>query len=182
MGWGVPDQDTKGRTMPGEIPWVADHNIAESVDNGGLHPKLRHYFDRDGLPSSFKNRGRRCDPIQDPFRASIHVKPRLRETFSRTLSSVSLPYPGPILLGGEHAGWGRGAGEVLATSDPKPPGHNQLDAPGGATALWDDHWWWDGPGRRKPYSHGPAAAEPLLSQSVSYPSLLQRPTAQLLED
>jgi len=176
--------DKKAQTMSGEIPWVEDHNVDECVDNVGLHPYLRHYFDRDGLPSSFKNRGRNYGrPLPDhPFRGTMRVPRKIRETFSRTMSSVSLPAgSGPILLGGESAPWGRGAGEILAPSDPKPPGHNQLEAPGGATAIWDDHWWWDGPGRRKPYSHGPAASAPLLSETISYPALLKRPTAQLVD-
>lgn len=176
--------NVKAQTMDSQIPWVADHHVTEAVDNGGIHPKLRHYFDKDGLPSSFKNRGRHFGrTLSDPFRGTMYMAPRRRETFSRTMSSVSLPIgSGPILLGGEHAPWGRGAGEILAPSDPAPPGQNQLEAPGGATALWDDHWWWDGPGRRKPYSHGPAASQPLLSESVSYPSLLQRPSAAPLGD
>lgn len=191
MQWGcnvkaqTTDEIQLLRGTDGQIPWVADHHVNESVDNNGISPLLRHYFDREGLPSSFRNRGRSYGrPMPEhPFRGNLRVERRLRETFSRTMSSVSLPSgSGPILLGGEHAAWGRGAGEKLAPSDPKPPGATQLQAPGGATALWDDHWWWDGPGRRKPYSHGPAASQPLLTHTVSYPALLQRPNAELLED
>lgn len=176
--------NVKVQTLDERIPWVADHTVTETTDNYGLHPKLRHYFDREGLPASFKSRGRHFGrTFSDPFKGTMVNAPRLRETFSRTMSSVSLPTgSGPILLGGETAAWGRGAGEVLAPSDPQAPGHNQLEAPAGATALWDDRWWWGGPGRRKPYSHGPAASQQLLSESVSYPSLLQRPHPFRLED
>lgn len=39
------------------IPWVADHHVSVTYDNVELHPALRHYFDVDGLESSFRNRG-----------------------------------------------------------------------------------------------------------------------------
>jgi hypothetical protein len=40
-----------------QIPWVADHHVSVTNDNNELHPALRHYFDVDGLESSFRNRG-----------------------------------------------------------------------------------------------------------------------------
>lgn len=40
-----------------KIPWVTDHHCSVSHDNDGLNPMLRHYFDADGLESSFRNRG-----------------------------------------------------------------------------------------------------------------------------
>lgn len=39
------------------IPWVTDHNVSVATDNTILNPMLRHYFDCDGLESSFRNRG-----------------------------------------------------------------------------------------------------------------------------
>lgn len=41
-----------------KIPWVGDHHRCETEDNEMLNPVLRHYFDADGLESSFRNRGR----------------------------------------------------------------------------------------------------------------------------
>lgn len=41
-----------------KIPWVYDFDRSESEDNVILNPILRHYFDKDGLESSFRNRGR----------------------------------------------------------------------------------------------------------------------------
>lgn len=38
-------------------PWVKDHHVCVAFDNNGLHPTLRHYFDQDGIESSFRNRG-----------------------------------------------------------------------------------------------------------------------------
>lgn len=40
-----------------KIPWVADHQVTVCTDNVILNPMLRHYFDKDGLESSFRNRG-----------------------------------------------------------------------------------------------------------------------------
>merc|ERR1712113_1104629 len=41
-----------------KIPWVYDHHRSETEDNEILNPLLRHYFDADGIESSFRNRGR----------------------------------------------------------------------------------------------------------------------------
>lgn len=41
-----------------QIPWVSDHHILESDDNAGLNPIFRHYFEKPGIESSFRNRGR----------------------------------------------------------------------------------------------------------------------------
>jgi len=40
-----------------KIPWVKDHHVTVATDNEGLNPMLRHFFDQDGLESSFRNRG-----------------------------------------------------------------------------------------------------------------------------
>jgi len=41
-----------------KIPWVDDHHISETEDNEILNPMLRHYFDAEGIETSFRNRGR----------------------------------------------------------------------------------------------------------------------------
>lgn len=41
-----------------KIPWVSDHSVTETDDNEIMNPMLRHYFDADGIESSFRNRGR----------------------------------------------------------------------------------------------------------------------------
>lgn len=77
ISWGARCQMT-GTTKPkappvkhpvtGEIkkiPWVMDHHSSVTSDNEILHPALRHYFDIDGVESSFRNRGI-CDGR--PFR------------------------------------------------------------------------------------------------------------------
>lgn len=47
------------RGLGGEkIPWVYDHGVVETDDNDILNPLLRHYFDADGIESSYRNRGR----------------------------------------------------------------------------------------------------------------------------
>lgn len=42
---------------PARVPWVSDHHVSVSTDNEILNPMLRHYFDADGIESSFRNRG-----------------------------------------------------------------------------------------------------------------------------
>lgn len=65
-------------TLAGEdkVPWVEDHHLGESEDNVGLNPLLRHYFDADGLESSFRNRGR-------------HYNRPMKSVFGITTGSVS---------------------------------------------------------------------------------------------
>jgi len=47
------------RSPKGErIPWINDHHRGEAEDNELMNPMLRHYFDADGIESSFRNRGR----------------------------------------------------------------------------------------------------------------------------
>eukprot|EP00929_Paragymnodinium_shiwhaense_P007364 TRINITY_DN111268_c0_g1_i1.p1 TRINITY_DN111268_c0_g1~~TRINITY_DN111268_c0_g1_i1.p1 ORF type:complete len:543 (-),score=125.32 TRINITY_DN111268_c0_g1_i1:51-1679(-) len=53
-----PDTQTKLGIDGSRIPWVNDHNRMESDDNYILNPLLRHYFEREGLESSFRMRGR----------------------------------------------------------------------------------------------------------------------------
>lgn len=56
--WHGPDQDAKPKKKQEKIPWVDDHHLLEAQDNLILNPRLRHYFDEDGLEASFRNRGR----------------------------------------------------------------------------------------------------------------------------
>jgi len=53
-----PDGQVKTGPNGEQIPWVYDHHVSETEDNEIMHPLLRHYFDRDGVESSFRNRGR----------------------------------------------------------------------------------------------------------------------------
>lgn len=53
-----PDKAVRQGEDNDKIPWVSDHHRMESEDNEILNPLLRHYFERDGLESSFRMRGR----------------------------------------------------------------------------------------------------------------------------
>eukprot|EP00440_Ansanella_granifera_P019365 gb/GFBE01021037.1/.p1 GENE.gb/GFBE01021037.1/~~gb/GFBE01021037.1/.p1 ORF type:complete len:390 (+),score=53.62 gb/GFBE01021037.1/:1-1170(+) len=53
-----PDPKVRQGQGGEKIPWVYDHNRLESEDNTVMNPLLRHYFDADGIESSFRNRGR----------------------------------------------------------------------------------------------------------------------------
>lgn len=53
-----PDPKVKEGPGGSKIPWVNDFHRSESEDNEILNPLLRHYLDKDGLESSFRNRGR----------------------------------------------------------------------------------------------------------------------------
>lgn len=61
--------DVSIRSSPeGKIPWICDHHLCESVDNEGIHPAVRHYFDKEGMENSFRNRGRHYGrPKRNPF-------------------------------------------------------------------------------------------------------------------
>mmetsp|Transcript_4401 Transcript_4401/g.10669 ORF Transcript_4401/g.10669 Transcript_4401/m.10669 type:complete len:458 (-) Transcript_4401:143-1516(-) len=50
--------DPQARGKGKKIPWVEDHHRTETEDNEILNPMLRHYFDADGIETSFRNRGR----------------------------------------------------------------------------------------------------------------------------
>jgi hypothetical protein len=51
-----------------KVPWVSDHHITETMDNHLMNPMNRHYFDKDGIESSFRNRGRHHGrPARDVF-------------------------------------------------------------------------------------------------------------------
>jgi len=54
LRYGADVKGPKGQ----RIPWVYDHHVSEAEDNEIMHPMLRHYFDADGIESSFRNRGR----------------------------------------------------------------------------------------------------------------------------
>lgn len=53
-----PDGQVKRGSRGEKIPWVYDHHISETDDNELMNPLLRHYFDQEGVESSFRNRGR----------------------------------------------------------------------------------------------------------------------------
>lgn len=53
-----PDTKLRETADGSKIPWVNDFHRSESEDNEILNPLLRHYLDKDGLESSFRNRGR----------------------------------------------------------------------------------------------------------------------------
>jgi len=53
-----PSTNVNQSPLGEKIPWVYDHGVTETDDNDILNPMLRHYFDADGIESSFRNRGR----------------------------------------------------------------------------------------------------------------------------
>ncbi|CAE8614688.1 unnamed protein product, partial [Polarella glacialis] len=53
-----PDPQVREGKEGEQIPWVYDFHRSEAEDNEMLHPVFRHYFDQNGLESSFRNRGR----------------------------------------------------------------------------------------------------------------------------
>jgi len=55
-----------------KMPWVSDHHRSETEDNHLVNPLLRHYFDADGLESSFRLRERHHGR---PKRAVIGIPP-----------------------------------------------------------------------------------------------------------
>eukprot|EP00439_Symbiodinium_sp_Y106_P034946 s1123_g4.t1 len=82
------------RSMPRDekIPWVYDHNRSESEDNTVMNPILRHYFDQDGIESSFRNRGRQFGrPVKSVFGREFS-KPKFVSlaSLSTAASSTSL--------------------------------------------------------------------------------------------
>jgi hypothetical protein len=63
----------KGSASPQKIPWVKDHHVSVALDNTILNPMLRHYFDADGLESSFRNRGQHYGrPPRDAIGLELH--------------------------------------------------------------------------------------------------------------
>lgn len=53
-----PEASVQRSPTGDKIPWINDHHRNEAEDNELLNPMLRHYFDADGIESSFRNRGR----------------------------------------------------------------------------------------------------------------------------
>lgn len=77
-----------------KIPWVYDHNRSESEDNTAMNPLLRHYFDADGIESSFRNRGRQFGrPVRSVFGREFK-QPDQRLAAVASLASLSTATPG----------------------------------------------------------------------------------------
>lgn len=94
------------------IPWVMDHHVGVAVDNSGLNPMLRHYFDADGLESSFRNRGHHYGrPPRDEMGRALEA---LRKKRSKMASSSG--GSGDYDSVRSNAGLGRGSGAVSAGS------------------------------------------------------------------
>jgi hypothetical protein len=99
LNWGnrclLHGQDFKAkiRANSGDrIPWVHDHQVSVNLDNEGLHPTLRHYFDGDGIETSFRTRGhhfgRKLPTLQ--FAESFgNIGPHDPDTGMSSVSSVS---------------------------------------------------------------------------------------------
>merc|ERR1719188_81802 len=51
-------------------PWLDSWYQKASTDNDGIHPHLRHYFDRRGMESTFRQRPQLDHP------STRHIKPR----------------------------------------------------------------------------------------------------------
>jgi len=72
-----------------KIPWVYDHHRCESEDNDAINPLNRHYFDVDGLESSFRNRGRQYGrPLKSVFGMQFSVPPNPSSPASGSVSSL----------------------------------------------------------------------------------------------
>lgn len=77
-----------------KIPWVYDHNRSESEDNEVMNPLLRHYFDADGIESSFRNRGRQFGrPVRSVFGRQFK-QPDQKLAAVASLASLSTATPG----------------------------------------------------------------------------------------
>lgn len=70
---GTADYKVKDKNRAKKIPWVKDHHVSVTFDNPILNPMLRHYFDADGLESSFRNRGQHYGrPPRDAIGLELH--------------------------------------------------------------------------------------------------------------
>jgi len=90
----------KHRGLSGQrrIPWVQDHHVCVSDDNSVLNPMLRHYFEIDGLESSFRNRGLHYGR---PIRTPKCLAPMSNACSRRTTSSISSCFSSSYSVGGE---------------------------------------------------------------------------------
>jgi len=97
-----PDASVRHAMDGSKIPWVGDHHLLESDDNRILNPRLRHYFDGEGLESSFRMRGRhygrpllvpgglpRLPTIQPAPKALPKEPPKSREPKSKPKPKLS---------------------------------------------------------------------------------------------
>merc|ERR1712129_339425 len=122
-----PNANVK-RGLGGEkIPWVYDHGVTETDDNDVLNPLLRHYFDADGIESSYRNRGlnygratKMCfgmPPIEHK-----HTSPK---PASKKANHGQLQLPGAALSPKSGAGSKRSV-SLGGETFPNPPGAKRL--------------------------------------------------------
>jgi len=89
VNWGARCRDLgtdaykiKQNGVTQKVPWVLDHHVSVATDNVILNPTLRHYFDVDGLESSFRNRGMHYGRQIRLPRCMEGIKPKPAETDS----------------------------------------------------------------------------------------------------
>jgi hypothetical protein len=80
-----PSQSLKSRQ-----PWISTWEQTVSLDNEALHPHLRHYFDRRGLESSYRNRPE-VDRVTKRLRCRTPTRPSTRDRILKFRSSASEP-------------------------------------------------------------------------------------------
>lgn len=78
-------QSAKASSRP---PWDDMWNSLPSSDNPGIHPHLRHYFDRRGLEASFRMRPHVDSPSLRRLRPRTPGNPELRELVLKFSSSA----------------------------------------------------------------------------------------------
>lgn len=78
-----PDKKPPVPPNEGRIPWIGDFQNVVTEDNELMNPMQRHYFDSDGIESSYRNRGH-------------HYGRPMRQIFGKHPS----PGPSPKALGG----------------------------------------------------------------------------------
>mmetsp|Transcript_60674 Transcript_60674/g.169572 ORF Transcript_60674/g.169572 Transcript_60674/m.169572 type:complete len:869 (-) Transcript_60674:176-2782(-) len=106
------------------IPWVHDHNRTESEDNNGLNPWLRHYFGKDGIESSFRNRGRHHGR---PLRGLPELRSDQTQLRRRSVGNTPIGSVGSLGSLGNLNGQGRrtvagGFGDASASRDGRAVG------------------------------------------------------------
>lgn len=101
------------------IPWISDFQNVVTEDNELMNPMQRHYFDKDGIESSYRNRGH-------------HYGRPMRHIFGKHPS----PGPSPKALGGSGRRPGLGSRSASVQSlgaESQWSATSQRDAQGGNT-------------------------------------------------